>query len=212
VSVRWVPFSAVVFHSERVMAKLPTTEQIDAAAEVLEPYFTAVGKVAHRWNHMQEALGLLFCAVAGLGHATGLTIWHSLKSDLAQRDMLRAVTEQKMADPEWSKRFPEARDIIEMINAINSFSNRRNAAIHAPCSISIGGGDIELMPLIFSGNPNARKLYGKDIMAEFEWYERTATVFRRYASDLEYALSIPVRSPPWPDKPGMPNLGEKFPT
>ena len=66
----------------------------DAAIKAkMEPYVTALGKVAHAWNYLQEALGQLFCAVTGLENdGTGEAIWHSLNSDRAQRDMLRAAT------------------------------------------------------------------------------------------------------------------------
>jgi len=189
------------------MSKLSNEEDINAATIAFEAYYTALGKVAHSWNHMQEELGFLFCNVTGLNNVTGMTIWHSLRSDLAQRSMLRAVVEQKIADDGWAKRFPRATEIVELIKAINTFSDRRNAAIHAPCSISIEAPDFELLPFTFFGNPNAQKLIGKDILAEFDWYVRTANVCRLYISQLNAALLVPRSA--WPDKPHMPHRGEK---
>jgi hypothetical protein len=62
------------------MAKLPTSEEVEAAEKALEPYKLALGKVAHAWNHMQEQLGRLFCMVSGLDDSMGMSIWHALKS------------------------------------------------------------------------------------------------------------------------------------
>jgi hypothetical protein len=72
------------------MAKTALDKQIQ---DVFEPYLMALGRVAHSWNHLQEALGGLFCTVAGLNEAVGLPVWHSSASDRAQRKMLRAVVD-----------------------------------------------------------------------------------------------------------------------
>jgi hypothetical protein len=195
------------------MAKLPTTEEIDAMP-TFEPYFTALGKVAHAWNHMQEELGDLFCRVTGISHSTGMTIWHSLRSDLAQREMLRAVVEHRALDDEWAEKHPHAgATIVELIKGINAFSGKRNAAIHAPCNQVLGGDDLEIVAVSYFGNPNAQRLTetvvlkGADILTQFDWFERTADAYRRYVGEITYALGEP--RVPWPDKPRMPTLGEK---
>jgi hypothetical protein len=190
------------------MAKLPSTEEVDAATVTFEAYFNALGKVAHEWNHMQEELGKLFCQVAGLDNSMGMAIWHALRSDLTQRQMLRAAVECKGLDEDWAKRFPKAeRTTADLLEEINKFSNKRNAAIHAPCSVVAGEAELEIFPVSFFGNPNAKKLRGKDVLAEFEWYERTAEAYRRYVKEIQVALS--VSRFPWPDKPALPTLGQK---
>jgi hypothetical protein len=190
------------------MAKLSSNEDVAAATVTLETYFLALGKVAHEWNHMQEELGGLFCEVASLDQQMGMAIWHALKSDRSQRDLLRAAIETKATDDDWIEKRPKALTaIVDLLNEINEFSNRRNAAIHAPCSVVSGEGDLEIFAVSFTGNPNAAKLRNKDILSEFDWYERTAEHYRRYVKDIHYALSEP--RVPWPDKPARPTRGQK---
>jgi hypothetical protein len=196
------------------MAKLPTDEEIDAYTVTLDAYCLALGKVAHAWNHMQEELGKLFCQVCSVEQSLGMTLWHSLRSDLAQRAMLEAAIKYQGSSEEWASNHPKAEaDIIALVKRINGFSENRNAAIHAPCNPVLGGNDLEIIAVSFFGNPNAKKLsaaemlHGKDILAQFEWFERTADAHRRYVKDINYGLSEPRT--PWPDRPRMPTLGEK---
>jgi hypothetical protein len=216
--VRWSASAALNLSSSftlgRAMARFPTKEEVSAYSHTLDAYCKALGKVAHAWNHMQEGLGQLFCDVAGLERSIGMTIWHSLKSDLAQRQMLEAMVAHRAGDDDWAKHHPKAeKAITNLINDINSFSSKRNAAVHAPCNPVLGGDDLEIVAVTFFGNPNAKKLSDavvlkeQQILDQFEWFERTAETYRRYIRDLVYALSEP--RVPWPDKPRMPTFGEK---
>jgi hypothetical protein len=187
------------------MAKLPTTEEVDAATGAFEPYFRAVGKVVHEWNHLQEDLGKLFCMVAGIDHRIGLAIWNSLASDRGQRDMLRATIEAAERDEEWSEKFPKAKAGIEwLLGEADRIADRRNDAIHAPCSIVAGEGDFEIIAVSFFGNKRAKKLRGKDILREFSWYESSAEALKQHVRDVIFALSD--ARVPWPSKPRMPTL------
>lgn len=122
--------------------------------------------------------------------------------------MLAAAVESKDMDEEWNAQFPKAKeDIVALVKGINAFSDKRNAAVHAPCSVGIGTGELEILPFSFFQNPNARKLHGKNILDEFEWYERTAAAYHHYARELGLALSLQTAT--WPDKPRMPSRGEK---
>jgi hypothetical protein len=170
-------------------------------------YFIALGKVAHEWNHMQEEIGKLFCIVAGLDNSMGMAIWHALRSDKLQRDLLEAAVQTAAFDEEWLEQFPHAsKSICNLLNEINAFSNKRNAAIHAPCSVITDEFEIEIFAISFSGNPSAKRLRGKDILKEFSWYEATASAYRRYINQIQYAVSD--ARIPWPDKPSMPTLGQ----
>jgi hypothetical protein len=77
------------------MAKIPSQETIEATENFLDPYFMALGRVAHSWNHLHEELGKLFCAVSGLELGSGMAIWHALKSDRSQREILIASLNQR---------------------------------------------------------------------------------------------------------------------
>jgi hypothetical protein len=90
------------------MAKLPSTEEIDAATTAFEPYFKAVGRVVHAWNHLQEEFGSLFCDIAGLDHSMGFAIWQSVAHDRGQRTMLEAALDMKDKDDDWHEKIPQS--------------------------------------------------------------------------------------------------------
>ncbi|MCK1736618.1 hypothetical protein IVA79_22340 [Bradyrhizobium sp. 138] len=195
------------------MAKLPIQEEIEAARALLEPYKLALGKVAHSWNHMQEQLGVLFCMVAGLDNRMGMAIWHALKSDRSQRELLQAAIEAASDDEEWTNDFPKAKeDISWILKKVNKLTDGRNSAIHAPV-FSVVVGEPELRPNTILGNPNAAKLRGKDIIAEFEWYEEYFDSIKGFAAGV--ALALMGRRRPnsvwtqWPDRPRLPTVKQK---
>jgi hypothetical protein len=178
----------------------------DAVNAKMEPYVTALGKVAHAWNKLQESLGQLFCTITGLENAIGQAIWHSTANDRAQREMLRAAI-LALDDAQLSKRCPKAKnELIKMLNDVDSLSDKRNTAIHAPMSVAVGDGDIELMPVFFYGNPRAKKLHGKDILTEFEWYEQSADTITVFARAARTAI---IAGAQWPGKHSMPILQQK---
>jgi hypothetical protein len=190
------------------MAKLPTNEEVDAATAAFKPYFTALGEVAHAWNHLQEEFAHLFCIVAGLDNSMGSAIWHSLVSDRAQREMVRAAVNVAASDEDWVKKFPQVRGDIEWaLDKADCIAERRNRAIHAPCSVGIGAGDFEIIPWSFFGNRLAKKLVGKDVLHEFKWYEESANTLKQFVREAHVAL-FNGRSP-WPDKPRMPTVQRK---
>jgi hypothetical protein len=176
----------------------------NAASTALDPYFIALGRVAHAWNHLHEDLGKVFCAVSHLELDIGMAIWHGLKSDRSQRDILLAAAKASDQNEDWSKQHPGASDgIIDLLNKTNALADHRNNAIHAPCSVAItsDGTDLEIVPVTFFGNDKAKRLRGK-----FEWYEKSADVLRIHAVECRFALDMKFSS--WPEKPLMPTRGQ----
>ncbi len=180
----------------------PTDDEIE---KKWKPYIAALGRVAHSWNHLQDALGHLFVVITNLNNTAGFAIWYSTHDDRAQRRMLRAVIEQLSDDD--LKRYPTAKeDLLWVANEADKIGYKRNDAIHAPCSMAIGDKGFELTPVQFYGHPRARNLSGKDILKEFEWCERQADTLARYARTAATVLS--ERQEAWPEKPLMPTLGQ----
>jgi hypothetical protein len=170
----------------------------------MNPYVTALGRVAHSWNYLQESLGQLFCTVTGLDERVGQAIWHSTSSDRAQREMLSAATSTSL-DRRLTTDYPKAKEDIKwLLDRANKVADQRNDAIHAPISISIGQSEFEIVPASYYGNPRAKKLVWKDIIAEFKWYELSADALTRFARAVRTAIQSDTF--PWPDKPQMPTL------
>jgi hypothetical protein len=195
--VKWLSTAAMVPHA--------TDEDIKTK---MEPYVMALGKVAHAWNYLQEALGQLFCAVTGLEQDNaGQAIWHSTSNDRAQRNMLSAALAATQ-NRRLTFGLPKAKDDLNwLLEKANKVAEQRNNAIHAPMAVAIGGRQIELVPVAHHGNPRAYKLVGKDIITEFEWYEQCADTLTRFARSARTAIASDAV--PWPDRPQLPVLQQK---
>lgn len=189
------------------MARLPSHKEIEEAiATTWQPYVTALGKVAHSWNFLQESLAQLFAEIMGSG-SLALAVWYSSNDDRTQRRMLRAATE-RLPEDRWAT-FPNAKaDILWLLGEADIIGIKRNDAIHGPCSVAMGDKGIEIVPAYFWGNPRARSLMGKDILKEFRWYELCADTLSTYVRDITTAISW-EQPRAWPDRPLMPTLGQR---
>jgi hypothetical protein len=63
----------------------------DRIEKVFAPYAREVGNLVASWNQLHERLGELFSVIVRKDQpGIALAIWYSTRSDLAQRQMLRA--------------------------------------------------------------------------------------------------------------------------
>jgi hypothetical protein len=81
--------------------------------QAFDAYVAAVGKVAHAWNYLHEQLGVLFVAVTGMERNVALSIWYSVRSDRAQREMLKAAV--YATNSERSTKLPKALDDLKWL-------------------------------------------------------------------------------------------------
>jgi hypothetical protein len=183
---------------------LPTNEERKAA---FEAYVAAVGKVAHAWNYLHEKLGTLFVVVSGAEkEVVALAIWYSVKSDRAQRDMLRAAV--NATNSERSERMPRAADDLKwLLDRANELAEERNNAVHAPCSLYIGGSGSEMGAAFFNGNPRAKNLMGKELLVEFAWCEGCAESLSLFTQRLATAIAFPDQYE-WPKQPKLPTRAD----
>jgi hypothetical protein len=158
----------------------PNTEAIDA---VHKRYLEALGRVAFSWNCLHEVLGQLFATMVGSDRAVALAIWHSTRSDLAQRDMLReTITVAPQAKLAQQARARE--DLKSFLDKIDRLAEHRNDAIHAPVAPGTENGIPMIFPTFYSGNRRARNLKDKDVLTEFAWYEQSANILRAFAGNV----------------------------
>jgi len=175
------------------------------------PYVRAVGEVVLAWNAMHDLLAELFWVVTGIPNGKiPLDIWHSIKNDWSQRDILRATTNAAFAGESGEHR--RIREEIKwLLDRINSLAEQRNNAIHAPLIFVRQSTDPSvgtIIPATFFGNPRAKNLVGKDLLKEFNWYRQMAVVLGSHALRLKFYLRK-VEGAPWPDRPLLPSLGQK---
>lgn len=180
--------------------------------KVFLPYVAALGQLALAWNGFHETLALLFCSVARDQKPTKedstsgqlLAIWHALKSDRAQREILLAAVQNHV----WGA-FPA--DFVEDVEWIcaraNELEEARNNALHSPlwAHERISHQTI-VMPIIGLGHVRAKKLFEKNLLREYRWCRDASLILTRFAGEIDESLRDWNR--PWPDKPSLPNRGD----
>lgn len=177
----------------------PSDEEIKVA---FEAYTTALGKVAFAWNFLHERLGRVFVAVTGMDRDIALAIWYSTDSDRTKQLMLRAAVLASKPD-RWLPRLPKARDdLVWLADRIISLGDARNNAVHAPCTLIIDSDITQMAASYFSGHDRAKKLRGKDILVEFDWFEAWSEDLSRFCEAADAALNF--ERDPWPDRPEQP--------
>jgi hypothetical protein len=178
-----------------------------------EPYVRAIGRLALAWNALHELLGSTFVALTSGGpdvefqkEFQSRQAWNSLRADLAQRQMLKAVVTH--ATMEQRSAFPRlVSDVNWLIEKVNGLSVSRNDAIHSPLILITAGKSIlhwalrgpdYVAPDTAGGNEKALRLEKKELLAEFNRCYRLTLSYRDYTMKLNWAL---YRRHPWPDRP-----------
>lgn len=184
--------------------KMPTDEE---AKRQFDAYCLALGKVAHAWNYLFEKLARLFVIVAGGNPHVANAIWYAPDSDRTKLAMLRDAISTPGQTSWWLPESPTAKeDIIWLINRADEHMDKRNTVIHAPCILLTNSEGTEISPS-FNGHLRAKKLWGKEILVEFDWCERWAEELSRFAQAMESALYD--RQLAWPNRPGKPDRTPK---
>jgi hypothetical protein len=173
-----------------------------------KPLAVELGWIAYEWNRLHEALGELFADAMGADTYTALSAWHAVRSDLTQRQMLKAAASHRVsrATPENARLWGA---VVDLVDEVNKLSDKRNNAIHAPLvfATDIVGDVMSVQPLDFLGNERARKLANRELLTEFQWYRRSGSVLAKYANVLHYAFNDPNYQ--LPQKPILPTRGQK---
>ena len=178
---------------------LATIEEMTAA---FNDYALALGKVAHAWNYIFERLGAIFVIVAGGDRWIAEGIWHAPDSDRTKLSMLRSSIELS-SDDRWPHLPTAKADLLWLVERVNNLSDLRNNVIHAPCTMSSHEDGASMVASPLSGHQRAKKLWGREILVEFDWCERWTESLARFTSKAETALMS--SNGPWPDRPGKPD-------
>jgi len=185
------------------MAKRPAGEwqpSIPFTDNAFRPYAVALGQFALAWNDLHLTLGMLFCTVMGGGFSNpALAIWNELKADRAQRDILMSAAKAFTLNGGSEKLSQEITWICQRADAIEG---SRNDALHSPLwGVRTAAGSVDVQPVTGLGHIRAKKLLGKNLLAEFRWGRDSATVLRDYATRLDFEF---CRCLPLSDRPPMP--------
>jgi hypothetical protein len=179
-----------------------------------KPYVTALGQLALAWNDLQESLKALFWTLMNPPPKEGdavnylpLQIWSSIKSDRAQREMLKTAINHLQID--WNRRTLVV-ELNWLVDRANDLEDLRNDAIHSPLfsvDKSLYGtwaGSEKIAPAWWLFNPRAKKLSERtNLLSTFRYCRDTAIILADYAQLIDQALINPGHA--WPGRPSLPN-------
>ena len=173
-------------------------------SKTLKNYVQQVGRILWAWNRLHGALGDAFAFVISPGDMTpARAVWHAVKADTAQRDMLRALLVNTPGIP---SQLSEALEWL--LDVSGKLSQHRNDVAHVPMAQAIEAGKIEVIPDMFSGDPARvdrlarpdRKAFHKKLQGDvisLSYYARAV------ASEIGLLMQTPSR--PWtlPNRPRL---------
>jgi hypothetical protein len=169
------------------------------------PYVTALGRFALAWNELQANMCELFSFAAlerapqpgDMVNYVPTHIWHAIRSDRSQRDMLEAaVLHSKIA------RGPELQEHGKWLcDRVTELENRRNDILHSPLILwHKGTTEATVMPNVFARNPRAMALAKvENLLEEIKSATEYALELSTYTVQIINALLGPTA--PWPDRP-----------
>lgn len=182
--------------------KRPRTHITSPSHRVFRPYVAALGQLALAWNGLHETLALLYCEIVRTSKVVSqhLAVWHALKMDRAQRDILLAAATNNLFGI-----IPVAfdADIKWICNRADALEDARNDALHSPLWAYRRDVDkFTVLPGTGLGHIRAQKLAGKNLLAEFRWCRDRAISLSKFAAAMTDTLRDLER--PWPDRPPWP--------
>lgn len=194
-------------------SKYPQTSLVAAnplhheASEEFRQYTAKLGSVVYTWNELHTVLSMLFAEISGItDKSIPFSIWHSTESDRAQRKMLQAAVDAAIKTTD--KRSTKIKeDINWLLGRIDSLSDRRNDIIHSPYEFIVSPGPERMTPAEFLGHPRAKKLKSKDLANEVRICCETSVVLTQFSLRLSASIGNPQLS--WPERPSLPNLGQR---
>lgn len=173
--------------------KPPTRRQLGLeirfTARKYRPYTTAIGEANLSWNDLHEELGLLFVTVLGGGVANlPLEIWHAIRNDRTQREILSAAVHVQYGGANTTADKLYFNALRHLLTEAQKLEDDRNNAIHSPLA-STNNKSPYVYPLAAFGNRRAQRLQGQDILKEYRRLRDTAIMLRDYAGQLGTAIS-----------------------
>jgi len=188
----------------------------DLIAAAMKPFMEDLGRVVYAWNSLQEELAKLFWAVCVGLEASGipLAIWHELKSDRLQRDVLRAAAMARNGATFYEKlKYPlpgTMEEIAWLLERANSLEDRRNNVVHATYMFAVN--TMEMHPWDFFGNKRAKNLKaknlkGENLTEELRLCRATAELLNNFSFKLKFVVGGQLDT--LPERPLLPTQGQK---
>jgi hypothetical protein len=155
-----------------------TTTQRQKSAVDERRLHLELGKLVRRWAWLHEQLAGTFQLASGAEKSVAEAIWHSSKSDAAQRDMLTAalkasIEELKKLPADAHNKFQQDvfAEYVWISDQIGKHSHTRNDLIHSPILLyfSSDDGQFEAVVTDVYSNPRAKKMAGRELFQLARW-------------------------------------------
>jgi hypothetical protein len=183
----------------------------------LEPYLIAIGEMTTAWATLHEMLCSIFSVLMlerlpRPGDAVNLTptyLWHTIKSDRTQREMLGTAFKRSSALEEHTAK-EEIKSLgVWLLEACTKLEDRRNDAVHSSLILTIeNDGTKEIRPNLFMRNPRAEKLSNlEDLLEELQCARDNIIKVFFFAQELNDVLVN--QHLPLPSRPELPGRKRK---
>lgn len=155
--------------------------------------YLELGKLVRKWAVLQEQLAGIFQQATECPPHQANAMWHSLKSDLVQRQMLVAALKSAIDlhrpwkdDPKKQNKVRIFGEYVWAINEVTNFSHGRNDLIHSPITFYLASGATEFEAIVSDqyGNPRAEKLKNKELFQLCRWMNGFCEDMTKYVSSI----------------------------
>lgn len=170
-----------------------------------------LGRLVREWALLHEELASkLFLPITRCEINVGLAIWHSIRSDLSQREMLMAAASTSAAVRDlvpWSREEVDNTsafaEVKKFIGEINGFAHRRNNLVHGPIiMINNRDGAYEMTPRTWNNSPKSFSMLGRDLIQYCRYshaFCRDAKIFTHHLNQYLFAQTpLPNKFSPRP--------------
>ena len=147
----------------------------------------------------------VFHTAAATHRSIAYAIWHSSKSDAAQRDMLTAalkasIAELKLLPTDAHNTFQQKvfEEYFWIVKEIGKLSHDRNDLIHSPIALSFASGAQEFEAVVTDvySNPRAAKMVNKELFQLCRWLIAFCEEMSRYVAQVNQAVRLDEKLPP----------------
>jgi hypothetical protein len=166
-----------------------------------------LGRLVRRWSWLHERLAGVFRLASATHQSIADAIWHSSKSDAAQRDMLIAalgasLKELKLLTNDDHNAFQQRifDEYIWIAKEIGKHSHDRNDLIHSPIALFFASGAVEFEAIVTDvySNPRAKKLAEKELFQLCRWLSSFCDDMGKHLALVDQAVRLGGKIPSRP--------------
>lgn len=137
-----------------------------------------LGTLVQTWSQLQGDLAGIFHQATGCEPHVSNSMWHSLKSDLAQRELVSAALRSQIQllsawknDKDKQDKAKVFAEYLWLIGEITKFSHKRNDLIHSPIVLFRSALSTEMEAIIdgWHDDPRAKRLKDTELYQYCRW-------------------------------------------